>query len=371
MKSKIKDKRILLLVSTDITFDQRVHRTAKTLADLGANVSIIGRQLSGSVQLDWDGIDTERISLSFQSGPGMYFMMNKKMVDVAGKGPWDIVVSNDFDTLLAGYRISRTHSSAWILDSHEHFIEVPELRGRPFKRYAWHALGLWATNRLDAAYTVSDSLARILSSTYNIDFSVIENRPLLRSNDTEVTTQTRLLFYQGALNRGRGLENAIIAMRGMPNYKLQIAGDGDIKDELAAIIRRYHLSDRVELLGRISPDELDKFTAQAWLGLNLLEGNSLNYYYSLANKFFDYAQWGVPSINPAFPEYIKYHKKFGGCLLLEDQSSKSLQSKIFELEDDPKAYDQLKAGALEMKNHCHWDTQTQKLERIYSDVLEE
>lgn len=369
MGNKLADKSILLLVSTDLTFDQRVHRTARTLSDLGARVSVMGRMLPDSVSLDWGDIETHRVTLNIQSGPPMYFMMNQKMVQQANEGPWDIVVSNDFDTLLAGYRISRKHKAAWVLDAHEHFIEVPELRGREIKRYAWHALGLWASRRLDAAYTVSESLRRILSSTYNIPFSVIENRPLLRPGFAKEEPVPRLLFYQGALNRGRGLETAILAMREMPNYTLQIAGDGDIKGELEALIRRYHLGNRVELLGRIPPETLGKYTSRAWLGLNLLASNSLNYYYSLANKFFDYAQYGIPSINPAFPEYIRYNSKYGGSLLLDELSPQRLKAKIFELEDDPNAYKRLVQEAEHMRSDCHWDTQISELERIYSELL--
>jgi len=369
MESKLTGKRILLLVSTDITFDQRVQRTARTLTGLGAYVHIIGRKLPASVAVDWPEIQIHRLELSALSGPRMYFQLNQRMYKSARGAQWDIVVSNDFDTLLAGYRISRASHAAWVLDAHEHFIEVPELIGRDSKRYAWHALGLWASKRLDAAYTVSDSLSRILTSTYGISFSTIENRPWYRSDFREIDPEPRLLFYQGALNRGRGLETAILAMREMPNYKLQLAGDGDIRGELEALVRRYHLSDRIELLGRISPDKLDDHTARAWLGLNLLEGQGLNYYYSLANKFFDYAQWGVPSVNPSFPEYKKYQKRYGGCLLLEHLNPSQFKSAVFSLEDDPEAYSRLKAGALKMKAECHWETQISELEKIYSSVL--
>jgi len=367
--SKIEGKRILLLVSTDVTFDQRLHRTARTLANLGAEVSIMGRKLPSSYPVEWTDISIQRFELPVLSGPRMYFELNRTFIARAGKNTWDIVVSNDFDTLLAGYRISKKASAAWVLDAHEHFIEVPELTGRNIKRYIWHGLGLWAAKRLDAAYTVSESLARILSLTYNIPFETIENRPWLKSDETPVETQGKLLFYQGALNRGRGLESAILAMRDMPNYKLEIAGDGDIRGELEALIRRYHLGERITLLGQIPPDELDHYTRRAWLGLNLLEGQSLNYYYSLANKFFDYAQWGVPSLNPNFPEYRKYKDRFGGCLLLDSLDPSEIKNTIFSLEDDPSAYQNLKKGALKMKSHCHWDTQISTLKKIYSTVL--
>lgn len=367
--SKLNGKKILLLVSTDVTFDQRVYRTAVSLRDFGAELHIIGRHLPNSKLINWPGITVHRVSLGSEGGPLMYYQMNDRMYGLGKSQNWDIVVSNDFDTLIAGYRISRKTKAAWILDAHEHFIEVPELMDRQTKRYLWHALGLWAAKRLDAAYTVSESLALTLSLTYKIPFSSIENRPVFIELEDELETEEKLLMYQGALNRGRGLETAIIAMRDMPNYRLEIAGNGDIKDELVALIRRYNLSDRVHLLGRVPPERLGAYTSRAWLGLNLLEGRSLNYYYSLANKFFDYAQWGVPSINPAFPEYKKYIARYGGAVVLEDVNPTQLRKLIFEIEDEEEKYGKLVAGALAMKKDCHWETQIPELEKIYTSVL--
>lgn len=369
MISPLKNKRIVFLLSNDITYDQRVFRIATTLEQRGAEVTVIGRLLPHSISVDWPNIKTQRFELSAQSGPLMYAQLNRKLARVGRSQKWDIVVSNDFDTLLAGYRIASKSKAAWILDAHEHFIEVPELQGRNAKRYIWHALGLWAAKRLDAAYTVSDSLSRLLSLTYDIEFLTIENRPIYKEVEILNDKPQKKILYQGALNRGRGLDTAVLAMRDLPHCKLQFAGAGDITDELKALVRRYALEERVNFLGRISPRALDEVTASAWLGINLLEGGSLNYYYSLANKFFDYAQLGVPSLNSNFPEYKKYIDTYHSGLLLDSVTPYDFKHAVYGLLEDDEHYSRLRDGALQMKEDCHWASQENKLCSIYESLV--
>jgi glycosyltransferase involved in cell wall biosynthesis len=369
MISPLKSKKIVLLLSNDITYDQRVFRIASTLEQRGAEVTVLGRLLPHSISVHWPNITTKRFSISAQSGPLMYAQLNQKLASFGRSQPWDIVVSNDFDTLLAGYRIASKSNAAWVLDAHEHFIEVPELQGRNTKRYIWHALGLWAAKRLDAAYTVSDSLSRLLSLTYGIEFLTIENRPIFKDLNLTKDKPIKNILYQGALNRGRGLDTAILAMQDLPHCKLQFAGEGYISDELKALVRRYSLEDRVEFLGRISPGALDEVTASAWLGINLLEGGSLNYYYSLANKFFDYAQLGIPSLNPNFPEYQRYIDKYNAGLIMDSITPYDFKHLVYGLMEDEAKYSGLRNGALRMKEDCHWASQEDALCSIYESLV--
>ncbi|WP_205127803.1 hypothetical protein, partial [Okeania hirsuta] len=60
------------------------------------------------------------------------------------------------------------------------------------------------------------------------------------------------------------------------------------------LTKELDLQKQVKFLGYLDPEELRRITPQAHLGLNLLENKGLSYYYSLANKTFDYLQAGLP-----------------------------------------------------------------------------
>ncbi len=50
--------------------------------------------------------------------------------------------------------------------------------------------------------------------------------------------------------------------------------------------------DKIKLHAAVTPEKLKQITPEVYIGINLVENNGLNQYYSLANKFFDYIHAG-------------------------------------------------------------------------------
>jgi glycosyltransferase involved in cell wall biosynthesis len=109
-------------------------------------------------------------------------------------------------------------------------------------------------------------------------------------------------LYQGAVNIGRGLEQAILAMKFIDGARLIIAGDGDIKNQLERLVEKELLQNKVEFTGRLAIDELIKLTPKASLGLSIEEDLGLNCRFALPNKLFDYIQAQVPVLVTDLPE---------------------------------------------------------------------
>jgi glycosyltransferase involved in cell wall biosynthesis len=114
--------------------------------------------------------------------------------------------------------------------------------------------------------------------------------------------QKKIILYQGAVNIGRGLEQAILAMHFIETAKLIIAGDGDILIKLQNLVINEKLQNKVEFTGRLPLKELTKLTPQADLGLSIEEDLGLNYRFALPNKLFDYIQAQVPVLITNLPE---------------------------------------------------------------------
>ena len=83
-------------------------------------------------------------------------------------------------------------------------------------------------------FTVNESLAQILGEKYDKQFAFIRNVPLAFTERHPVNKKPYIL-YQGALNKGRGLEVLIEAMQGVP-LELWIAGKGDLEAELKQLV---------------------------------------------------------------------------------------------------------------------------------------
>ena len=124
-------------------------------------------------------------------------------------------------------------------------------------------------------------------------------------------------MYQGAVNIGRGIREMIDVLPLLPDCRLVVAGDGDLLEQMKAYAAAQPWHDRVEFLGRVQPDRLRALTAQATLGLCLLEDLGLNYRYSLPNRIADFAQAGVPVLATDFPEIRRVIEEYSTGTLVE------------------------------------------------------
>ncbi|WP_372947028.1 glycosyltransferase [Mariniphaga sp.] len=313
MKPKAK-KRIIVSVTSDLVSDNRVHKTCATLTEMGFDVLVVGRKLPGSRAVSPQNYQTQRLYLLFTKGPLFYACFNFRLFCLLLFLKFDLLLANDLDTLPANFLISKLKNRPLVYDSHEFFTEVPELVNRPRVKKIWEWLEQKTVPKLKYAYTVCDSIAKIYTEKYNVHFRVVRNVPVVANsnqNDKKHSVDAeKIILYQGAVNVGRGLEQAIRAMKMVQNARLVIAGDGDIRKELEELTAREGLQEKVQFLGRLSIDELVKLTPKADFGLSIEEDIGLNYRYALPNKLFDYIQARIPVLVTNLPEMAAVVNKY-------------------------------------------------------------
>ena len=258
-----------------------------------------------------------------------------------------------------------------VYDAHEYFTETPEVVRRPVIRTAWEWLAGELIPKLKYGYTVGPQLARLFEERYKIPFAVIRNLPTEKIWSEENNSSNRkVLLYQGMLNEGRGLESAIRAMPLLPpEVQLWLAGNGDIKTNLERLVDSLDLVGRVRFYGFVPPADLPLLTSQAWLGLNLLENKGLSYYYSLANKAFDYIQAGIPSVHMDFPEYRALQDQYGVFVLLPDLEPARFAWEVQLLLDDPLRYGEIARNCRRAARELTWEREEEKLLAFYRDIV--
>ena len=363
-----KPKNIIACVTTDLTFDQRMQRICSALQDAGYHVTLIGRQKKSSLPLDKKNYRQVRLKTPVEKGALFYAFYNFRLFFFLLFSPASILNSVDSDTLLACTLVSRIRGLPLIYDAHEYFVELPELQGRPAVQKIWEKITRWGTRHCNAAYTVGPALASILSQRYKLPFEVIRNLPIPRKIKPQKKKDQRILLYQGALNAGRGLEQLIQAMHHLPHLQLWLAGEGDLSDDLREKVKKENLQDRIRFLGYLKPEALQELTPQASIGLNLLENRGLNYYYSLANKAFDYIQAGIPAIHMDFPEYRALNQAFEVAILIPDLSEISLTVAIQRLTEDQEHYQKLADNCKRAAEYYHWENEKEQLVNIYKNL---
>ncbi len=279
----------------------------------------------------------KRMKMIFKKGPLFYAFFNLRLFFVLlfARGT-DLLISNDLDTLLANYLVSRIRRIPLLYDSHEYFTEVPELKDRAGTKKAWERIERHILPRLKYAMTVSDSIAAAYEEKYGIPFVVIRNISEFRTPERDPSFHDHYsarykIIYQGALNIGRGLEMMITAMQWIPDTLLLIAGDGDIRIDLHHMVQQLKLSDKVVFPGKIPPRTLHKITSQCDLGVSIEEDLGLNYRMALPNKIFDYIQSRIPVLCSDLPEMLALVEKYGIGEVIIDRDPKKLASQVLEI----------------------------------------
>ena len=359
----MKDNRLVIFTINDVYFDQRVQKIASTLQNSGHDVVWIARAKHSRKKKLIFNFGVKRWTFLVNSGPLFYAVYAFRQFFYLLSNP-EIkkVYCCDADTLLGAWFCSKFRNLFIIYDAHEYFIETPELSKKSLKKKIWHWIEYKGVLGSQKRITVADHLAYQLSVIYGMPFEVIRNLPIY-TNDYLPLERDNIIIYQGVLNVGRGLELAIDAMEFLPDYQLWICGEGDLEAELKVRAEKFS---NISFFGYLNPEELKVMTKKVKFGLNLLDLESKNYYFSLANKFFDYAASGVVSINSCGIEYMDYNNRYNHCLLFEGKTPEDLVELIRST--DIELYESLQLKGLKMMKEHHWENEASKLvEIVYTE----
>lgn len=358
-------KRVIVSVTNDLVTDQRVRKTCDVLTEMQFEVLLVGRKLKTSLPIQ-RSYSIKRFRLLFHKGFLFYAEYNIRLFFFLLFSKKTILFSNDLDTLLPNYLVSKLQRKKLVFDSHELFSEIPELENRPRVKKIWLSLEKRIIPKIAYVITVSDSIKQHYQSLYGISASVVRNIPVntdIPKGDFDFpTTEKKIILYQGSINIGRGIELMIDTMPLLHDYLFIVIGDGDIIDSLKEKVIRQSLEDSVKFLGKKTPEELKKLTPNANIGMSLEEDLGLNYRYALPNKLFDYIHANVPVIVSDLPEMSRLVTHYDIGETLTNRSPEKLAEKILTvLNNDYQK--QLEKASKEL----NWSKEKEKIKTILSN----
>ncbi len=360
-------KRIIFTVTNDLTYDQRMIRICGTLAENGYDVLLVGRHENRSVPLTQQPFRQKRLHCIFGHGKLFYAEYNLRLLFFLLFKQVDCICAIDLDTILACYFASVIKRIPRVYDAHELFCEMKEVVTRPRVYRFWKRVERFAVPRFKFAYTVNGFIAAEFRKMYGYDFDVIQNLPRLKE-PVRSGNRERYVIYQGAVNEGRSFETLIPAFRDI-DLPFIIAGEGNFFEQCRRLVRDAGIESKVSFVGKLAPADLYSYTANAWLGVTLFENTGLSNYYSLANRFFDYIQAGVPQICVDYPAYREINKKYEVAVLLTDLSSGSISAAINALARDAGGYGRLQQNCARARVELNWEHEVPKLLDFYQRIF--
>jgi glycosyltransferase involved in cell wall biosynthesis len=243
---------------------------------------------------------------------------------------------------------------------------MKEVATRPGIYKVWKAIEKFAVPKFTKGYTVNQPIADEFKAMYGVQYQVIRNIALLR--DTEpVENAEKYLLYQGAVNEGRCFETLIPAMKQV-DCPLIICGDGNFMEQAKELVKLHQLENKVIFKGNVPPDELRNITRKAYAGVTLFDDAGKSNYYSLANRFFDYLQAGIPQLCVGYPVYEQINNQYPIALLVNDTSSNNLTMQLNNLLNNGVLYNSLKDGCSKARLVYNWQQEEKKLLDFYEKL---
>ena len=366
-------KRVIVSVINDLVTDQRVNKSCLTLQKAGYEVLLVGRKQRKSPEMDERPYASHRMKLLFEKGPCFYAEYNIRLFFFLLFHRANLLLSNDLDTILPNYFVSKLKGVKMIYDSHEYFTETPELVNRPKVQRVWKCIEEFVVPKLDEMITVCDSIADLFREKYGVKCHVIRNIPPQKAlppkgdkAELGLPLDKHLLVLQGSgINIQRGAEELVQAMQYLDDCHLMIIGGGDVLPILKQMVVDLNIADRVRFLPRMSYAKMMAYTQNAELGFCLDKDTNLNYRFSLPNKLFDFIQAGVPIVASHLTEIEKVIRKYDLGLFIENHEPKTIATAIRDGLSDTERIKAWKANLAQAAADLCWENEEQKLLEIY------
>ncbi len=350
---------------------------AGTVSSLNCDITIIGRQTGDFCNSGAVPFRTKRFSMIFRRGFLFYGFYNIRLFIFLLFHKYDLLVSNDLDTLFPGFLISKLKHIPLVYDSHEYFTGVPEIQNRPFVKWVWKTIEKSIFPRLKYSLTVSEPIASLYENMYRIRPKVVRNlsqkcdmiTPFTRE-EIGVENDDLLIIIQGTgINIDKGAEELIEAVSISDGVTLMIVGSGDVITDLKQQSENLKLGKKVKFIPKVPWEILMKYTKSADIGMCIEKDTNLNYRYSLPNKLFDYIAAGIPVIASDLPETRKIICENNCGLIIGKVTPAELSNAFSELKNNHVKLSELRANSVVASGTLNWDIESEKVKEFYRKIL--
>lgn len=359
--------RIYFIVTNDLSYDQRMIRIATSLANNGHTIKLVGRKLNNSISLKVLPFQQKRIHCLLNKGKLFYAEHNIRVFFYLLFKKMDCICAIDLDTILPCYFISKIKKIPRVYDAHELFCEMNEIVSRPRIYNAWKKIEKYSVPKFWKGYTVSQPIADEFEKIYNVKYEVVRN--VAFKKDIQIPEKKgKYVLYQGAVNEGRSFESIIPAMK-LVNAPLIICGEGNFLSQAKKLVSENEMNEKIIFKGNVVPEELQNYTLNAWIGINLLNDKGSNNYYSLANRFFDYMHAGLPQLCVDLPAYREINEQFEIGVLISDLTPENIARQINILLEDEDLHQCLQQNCMRAREIFNWQNEEKKLISFYKNIF--
>jgi len=379
---------ICAAVVSDLPFDARVWKQARSLAGDGFHVAVLGCRydIPGTQRRSDGEIDVLELPFGYRDQP-----KSGRRRALAVARLWAEILrtrarayhSHDVHVGPPSWLASRLRGATLVFDAHEihwHGYEGGSRRARLLAS-ASQQLERFMVRHSDVVITTNESRADVLRREYKIDaVTVLGNVPARVDSvvalDPGYPKGKPILLYQGWLSPyARSFREIIQALRLLDDVHFVFIGFGHEanKEKVLAWAAEEGVADRVHLLPPRPFEELVRTAAAATVGIVPIKAVDVNTYLGDTNKLHEYLMAGLPVVASDLPEIKRVAREGDPPVgeLFDADSAESIAAAISRVLDDPKMYEARRREARRLAlERFNWQIEERRLLALYEDAVE-
>jgi glycosyltransferase involved in cell wall biosynthesis len=376
-------------VISDLQFDARVWKEARSLANDGRSVAVVGTRFDirrTQRRRDTSGADVCEVPLGRRSSRRSRVRRARALMRV-----WVEVLStdarvyhaHDIHVTVPAWLGSRLRRGTLVYDAHELWSEMwaPGIKAKVAARCS-ALLERLMMSASDAVITTNQSRSDVLRRKYGRDdIVVLANVPLLDNSvmptNPGFPPNKRIILYLGRINaEGRAFRETIRALHWLDeSVALVVLGFGweSERERIRAWAREERLEDRVEVLPPLPYDKLAGAAAAATVGVVPIYKRALNNTLGDTNKLHEYLMGGVPVVASQLPEMEKVVQSGEPAVgeMFDPLSPESIADAIRTVIDDPRYLERRAQARKLATEHLNWGHEERKLRALYDRLLDQ
>jgi glycogen synthase len=370
-------RRVLMLVTNDVSRDARVRKEALSLVDAGYDVHVVGVGVGAEASASPYRVDLVRPARETSALPKPIRVaaniiearrLGGRLLDVGLRTPVDIVHANDLDTLPVAVALKRRMGASLVYDAHELSSEATGLH--PLISKVRESRERRLVHLADAVVTVNPFLAGILASRYRLPPpAVVYNGAASCEHTARPAHHPVRLLFQGQFFADRNLEELIMAMPLLRHRALlTLQGWGGVERQLRQLVDEIGLRDTVVFAPPVPPSDLVAEAAAHDVGVISYLPVSMNLKYSTPNKLFDYMAGGLAIVSSDIPAVREVLDDAACGAYIDRTAPNGLADCLARLVDDPDRILRLKQAAVDACPRYSWSKQSEALLDVYDHV---
>ena len=396
---------VLMLVQSDVAHDARVLREARSLADEGHAIHIVGKDVPPA----WAppaGVTVQSVSggSGLKSGPGggagtgaagggsrrglkgrlrttarwALLPQHRQRVwrtwcahaeAAVAERAFDVVHAHDFNVLRLAAALADRRGARLVYDSHE-WWSGRERHGRPtpLERARERRIERRIVARADAVLTVSQGIAERLGRWRSGPVTVVRNT-FPRRDDLEGAAGTSLadrprgVVYAGRIGAARDIETLLDAASRL-RLDTVLMGKADRE-----FLPKLRVADGTVRIAPARPvDEVDEVLRHVGISVVTLTDSCENHRLALPNKVFHAVRAGVPVVAADLPELRRLVTAYGIGALYRSGDAESMRAALQQVAEDYPGYC---ARAARARADLSWEQDAKALVGVYESLAGE